>query len=162
MRKRVNETEVEAQLHIQYRERKLKGDQDCESRQHQKIERQLEEEIEQLRKELATEKTVNNAIIDHLTKRRDKIKEEKTDLEVKSGELAKSEIEKQIEDIKAAQQKAEEDTQAIQEKLNLDFKDKQVRDEKEQQRLDEERAKVQKKMEMDDAARAIQAKWAWF
>lgn len=39
MRKRVNETEVEAQLHIQYRERKLKGDQDCESRQHQKIER---------------------------------------------------------------------------------------------------------------------------
>ena len=155
MRKRVNETEVEAQLHIQYRERKLKGDQDCESRQHQKIERQLEEEIEQLRKELATEKTVNNAIMDHLTKRRDKIKEEKTDLEVKSGELAKSEIEKQIEDIKAAQQKAEEDTQAIQEKLNLDFKDKQVRDEKEQQRLDEERAKVQKKMEMDDAARAI-------
>lgn len=155
MRKRVNETEVEAQLHIQYRERKLKGDQDCESRQHQKIERQLEEEIEQLRKELATEKTVNNAIMDHLTKRRDKIKEEKTDLEVKSGELAKSEIEKQIEDIKAAQQKAEEDTQAIQEKLNLDFKDKQVRDEKEQQRLDEERAKLQKKMEMDDAARAI-------
>lgn len=110
MRKRVNETEVEAQLHIQYRERKLKGDQDCESRQHQKIERQLEEEIEQLRKELATEKTVNNAIIDHLTKRRDNIKEQKTELEVKSGELAKSEIEKQIEEIKAAQQKAEEDT----------------------------------------------------
>ena len=113
MRKRVNETEVEAQLHIQYRERKLKGDQDCESRQHQKIERQLEEEIEQLRKELATEKTVNNAIMDHLTKRRDNIKEQKTELEVKSGELAKSEIEKQIEEIKAAQQKAEEDTQQI-------------------------------------------------
>jgi hypothetical protein len=111
MRKRVNETEVEAQLHIQYRERKLKGDQDCESRQHQKIERQLEEEIEQLRKELATEKTVNNAIMEHLNKRRDNIKEQKTELEVKSGELAKSEIEKQIEDIKAAQQKAEEDTQ---------------------------------------------------
>jgi len=65
----------------------------------------------QLRKEPATEKTVNNAIMEHLNKRRDNIKEQKTELEVKSGELAKSEIEKQIEDIKAAQQKAEEDTQ---------------------------------------------------
>lgn len=64
-----------------------------------------------MRKELATEKTVNNAIMEHLNKRRDNIKEQKTELEVKSGELAKSEIEKQIEDIKAAQQKAEEDTQ---------------------------------------------------
>lgn len=63
-----------------------------------------------MRKELATEKTVNNAIMEHLNKRRDNIKEQKTELEVKSGELAKSEIEKQIEDIKAAQQKAEEDT----------------------------------------------------
>lgn len=49
--------------------------------------------------------------MDHLNKRRDNIKEQKTELEVKSGELAKSEIEKQIEDIKIAQQKAEEDTQ---------------------------------------------------
>lgn len=44
----------------------------------------------------------------------------------------------------------------------MDFKDKQARDEKENARQEEERAKLQKKMEMDDAARAIQAKWAWF
>ena len=162
MRKRVNETEVEAQLHIQYRERKLKGDQDCESRQHEKIEKLLEQECEQLLKELATEKTVNAAITEHLTKRRDHIREQKTELEGKSGELAKEEIEKQIADIKDAQQKAEEDNQNIQTKLNLDFKEKQARDDKEQARLDEERQKLQKKMEMDDAARAIQAKWAWF
>jgi hypothetical protein len=54
-RKKVNETEIEAQLHIQYKERKNKGDQDCESRRHQREERELEEKIAKLKRELETE-----------------------------------------------------------------------------------------------------------
>ena len=42
-RKKVNETEIETQLHLQYKERKNKGDQDCESRKYSRIERDMEE-----------------------------------------------------------------------------------------------------------------------
>jgi hypothetical protein len=50
----------------------------------------------------------------------------------------------------------------IQEKLGNDTNERQHRDREDQKKRDAEDAEVRKKMEMEDAARAIQAKWAWF
>jgi hypothetical protein len=43
MRQRVNEQEVEAQLHIQYKRRKLEGELDCQNREFEKKEKSLNE-----------------------------------------------------------------------------------------------------------------------
>ena len=86
MRRKVNETEIESELHIQYMERKFKGGQDCESRKYCKLERGLEEEIERLRKEIQTERKVNEAVHGHLKSRSTKFKEQKKDLDEKYGE----------------------------------------------------------------------------
>lgn len=92
-RKKLNETEIEAQLHIQYKERKNKGDQDCESRKYSQIEREMEEKIAQLKRELETEKRVNEAITTHLKARSNAFKEAKRDLDDKSGAQKKEDLE---------------------------------------------------------------------
>lgn len=82
MRKKVNETEVEAELHIQYKERQLKGAQDCIARHYDEEEYKLKEEIERLSADLATEQTVSKAIIDHLKHRKTEITVNKQKLDL--------------------------------------------------------------------------------
>lgn len=119
LRKRVNECEVEAQLQIQYKKRKLEGEQDCESRQYQKIERGFDAEKEKLIAEIATEKTVNAAISSHLRERSSKIKTDQKGLELKNDE-EKKKYEDETAKIKEEYQKTEAQMQAISTKLDDD------------------------------------------
>lgn len=112
MRQRVNEQEVEAQLHIQYKRRKLEGEQDCLNRQFEKTERTLEEEITKLRKELTTEKTVNVAIVGHLKTRVAGIKQEMKAFETKQEE-EKKKFEDKTNEIKEESKRTEDNMQEI-------------------------------------------------
>lgn len=112
MRQRVNEQEVEAQLHIQYKRRKLEGEQDCLNRQFEKTERTLEEEITKFRKELTTEKTVNVAIVGHLKTRVAGIKQEMKAFETKQEE-EKKKFEDKTNEIKEESKRTEDNMQEI-------------------------------------------------
>jgi hypothetical protein len=99
MRKKVNETEVEAELHIQYKERYLKGAQDCQAREYERIEHDLKERIERLRADLETEKAVNAAITSHLRGRKEEIMEKKKELDTRRDENATEIIEKEQKEV---------------------------------------------------------------
>lgn len=65
-KKLVNETEVEAKLHIQYMERFIEGQQSCKDRLYKKEETKMERQIDALRKQLETEQLVTSTIKKHL------------------------------------------------------------------------------------------------
>ena len=69
LKRQKNEAQVEKDLHIQYLERQIMGKQSCEDRLHKKSETELQKEIEKLRKVLATETEVNQAVEVHLKER---------------------------------------------------------------------------------------------
>lgn len=57
---------------------------------------------------------------------------------------------------------AQVDIKDIQEKLDGDDNARMHREREDQKKKDIEDAALKKKMDMEDAAKAIQAKWAWF
>ena len=69
LKRQKNEAQVEKDLHIQYLERQIQGQQSCEDRLHLKKETELQKEIDRLKGVLATEREVNEAVEAHLKQR---------------------------------------------------------------------------------------------
>jgi hypothetical protein len=159
MRRRVNETEIEAQLHIQYMERKFKGDQDCESRGYSKKERELEDDIERIRKEIQTERKVNEAVAGHLKARTTTFRDQKKTLEERILMQSKEKMEKEIEELQGNSAKTAEEILELKANLDMDRQEKLMRDADEQAKKDEEKRKEDKKVAMEEAALGIQKKW---
>ena len=122
----------------------------------------MEEKIEQLRRELQTEQRVNEAITQHLKARTATFRNSKKDLDEKSGQQKKDDLEAQINTIKRTVEMAQVDIRDIQEKLDGDNNERMHKEREDQKKKDLEDAAIKKKMDMEDAAKAIQAKWAWF
>lgn len=158
-RKIVNETEIEAQLHLQYTERKLKGEQDCEARKYNQKETALQEEIARLKRELHTEEKVTAAIQSHLKNRIANFRDSKKELEERSGEQAHAQMLADIDEIKNKITKTEEDIHDLELKLALDRQQKVDRDREEQKQRDKEKAIEDHKKAMEEAAAGIQQKW---
>lgn len=68
-KKAVNEAEVDSKLHIQYKERHIEGQQSCRDRIYKKVESQMEQQIDALKKQLDTEGLVTKTIRTHLAKK---------------------------------------------------------------------------------------------
>jgi hypothetical protein len=69
LKRQKNETQVEKDLHIQYLERRIQGEQSCQDRLHTKEENELQKEINRLDSVLSTEQEVNRAVEVHLKER---------------------------------------------------------------------------------------------
>lgn len=68
-KKTLNQTDVEAKLHVQYLERQIQGTQSCTDRLYKQVETGLMNQIKALEAELATEKAVNSSVKEHLSKK---------------------------------------------------------------------------------------------
>lgn len=94
-KKLVNETDIEAKLHIQYMERHIEGAQSCQDRLYKKTETAMIEQIETIRKQLETENLVTSTIKRHLNAKIAELKDlaAKRD-QHKDKEIADLELEK--------------------------------------------------------------------
>ncbi len=107
-KKLVNETDIEAKLHIQYMERHIEGSQSCQDRLYKKTETAMIEQIETMRKQLETENLVTTTIKKHLaakvaelkdlTAKRDALREKEiADLELEKKKVTDKRLEAQQE-----------------------------------------------------------------
>ena len=160
-KKTVNETEVEAKLHIQYQERFIEGAQSCQDRLYKKVESQMQAQIDALTKQLDTESLVTKTIKDHLSKKQmqlvdlTKARESKKD---KEG----AELEAEKLRILGMRQAAQEEYEEIKRMIADDDEYRKHIAQMEAEKQAAEDEKVKEKMSMDDAARFIQRKWNWF
>ena len=112
LKRQKNEAQVEKDLHIQYLERQIQGQQSCEDRLHKKEETELQKEIDRLKGVLATEREVNRAVEMHLKERVQMLNGKYKEQEAKrEAEVAR--IENERNEIKDRKTKANEEIQTI-------------------------------------------------
>ena len=161
LKRQKNEAQVEKDLHIQYLERQIQGQQSCEDRLHLKKETELQKEIDRLKQVLSTEREVNTAVEQHLKMRVQDLNSKYKQQEAKR-EAEVSRIENERNDIKDKKTKANEEIQTIVEQIKLDTEERKRREEEQQAEQEAKEQKIKEKMSMDDAARYIQRRWDWF
>ena len=158
LKKKVNEADVEAKLHIQYLERQIQGAQSCQDRLYKQEETELMNQIKVLEAELATENEVNMSVKDHLAKKQAELNKLAGETDDKM-ETEKKRLETEKTEIKDQKTQAQMEMQQIVEEINKDNEDRKRREDIEKEREEEEEAKIKDKMSMEDAARFIQRKW---
>jgi len=160
-KKTVNETEVEAKLHIQYQERFIDGAQGCQDRIYRKEESKMEMQIEALKKQLDTENLVTTTIKKHLAAKQGELQQLTKDREAQKDKEG-AELESEKLRIQGLRQQAQEDYEEIKKLIADDdeYRHNLAKMELEKQEAEDE--KVKDKMSMDEAARFIQRKWTWF
>lgn len=157
----VNETEVEAKLHLQYYERKIEGDQSCRDRLYRKEEQKLENQINQLKQQLGTEELVTKTIRKHLQTKQTELVTLTKSREVQRDKEGQ-ELEAEKEKIKNMRQTALEEFEECKRLIaeDDDYRERLTMIEKGKE--EQENEKHREKMSMDQAARFIQRKWTWF
>ena len=161
LKRQKNEAETEKELHIQYLQRQLQGAQSCEDRLHKKEETALQKKIDSLRSVIATEQEVNGAVEVHLKERVSLLQSKYKNQEAKKdSEITR--IETDRNEIKERKTKANEDIQEIVEHIKVDTEERKKRDEENEGEEATKLAKIKEKMSMEDAAKYIQRRWAWF
>lgn len=161
LKKRLNETEVEAALHIQHLENCIKGEQDCQNRLYLKEETALEEEIKQLKSQIETENKVNDTIRKHLTLKTSELKKEADDRDALCTKMTE-ELEKEKEKVKQDRLEAHQEYNELMAEMGRDDDARKRRAHDEELKRQEEENKMKEKMSMEDAARFIQRKWTWY
>ena len=141
LKKKVNEADVEAKLHIQYLERQIMGAQSCQDRLYKQQETELMNQIKTLELELATELEVNKSVKKHLKSKETELNEKNHAIDQKNEEQ-KKQLENEKNDIKDKKNAATMEMQRIVEEINKDNEDRKRRDDVEKEKEEEEMAKV--------------------
>ena len=89
--------------------------------------------------------------IDDMTRERDREKEQKA-----------AALDQEREEIMNNKQAAKEDYERIMQKIAEDNEDRKRLEELDKKQENDEQAKIQKKIAMEDAARYVQRRWDWF
>ena len=133
LKKKVNEADVEAKLHIQYLERQIQGAQSCKDRLYKQEETELLNEIKRLEAELATENEVNKSVKDHLRKKEIELNDKNREIDAKNEEQKKN-LENEKNEIKDKKNAATMEMQRIVEEINKDNEDRKRRDDLEKEK----------------------------
>jgi len=161
LKKTVNETHVEKELHLQYLERQIDGEYAMYNRKYKQMEQNKLKIIRQLEDQLKAEEEVSGSVQMHLQRRtkeiNDKIKQLDQEKEQKTGVL-----ESNRDKIMADKAAADEENKRIMELIKKDDAERRQMDDEENRAEEDERAKAHEKMAMDDAARYIQSRWQWY
>ena len=161
MKKKVNETDIEAKLHIQYMESHIEGAQSCQNRLYKKTETGMLEQIESMRKLLDTETLVTQTIRKHLLTKQAELKELSTKRDV-LREKEVVELEGQKMTVTNKRQDAQTEYDELKSKVFQDDEERARNALLEQEKQSKDDEKVKEKMSMDEAARFIQRQWNWF
>ena len=161
LKKTVNETQVEKELHLQYLERQIDGEYAMYNRKYKQMEQNKLKIIKLLEDQLKSEEEVSGSVQQHLQRRtkdlNDQIRQLDQEKEQKTGVL-----EQQRDKIMADKAAADEENKRIMDLIKKDNEERKHLEDDEKKAEEDERAKAQEKMAMDDATRYIQARWQWY
>ena len=161
LKKNVNEAQVEKELHLQYLERQIEGEYAMHNRKFKQMEQELLKVINDYQMQLRTEEEVNNAIKEHLEVRTREINEQRKDRDaLKDRKVAN--LDEQREQIMNDKQQAKEECDKIMNLIQEDNEERKQIEAEDKKQEDDERAKIEEKLAMEDAARYIQGRWDWF
>jgi len=131
------------------------------NRINEKEEMGLQNRIEELEKQLETERSVNASLSEHLKTKTELIANQLRDRD-NLKETKVSELEEEKNNIMAKKEEAKAEYDLIMQKIEEDNMDRKRREDEEKKEQDNQDAKIADKMAMEDAARYIQRRWEWF
>lgn len=161
LKKNVNETQVEKELHLQYLERQIEGEYAMYNRKYKQMESNLLKEINDLERQLKTEEQVSGAVTSHLVARRADLEKQYKERD-NLRENKNAEMEAEVDRIMQDKQAATDEYQELKRLIEDDNEDRKRLEAEEKKNEDDEKAKVQEKIAMDDAARYVQRRWDWY
>lgn len=131
------------------------------NRKYKQMEQRLLKIINEHDAQLKTEEQVSTAVKGHLDNRRREI-DDMTRERDREKEQKAAALDQEREEIMNNKQAAKEDYERIMQKIAEDNEDRKRLEELDKKQENDEQAKIQKKIAMEDAARYVQRRWDWF